>query len=204
MGLRIKLEKDYYGEGFELFSKKSVTIKEGLTILVGCNGIGKSTLLHIIKNFCSNNEIPCFMYDNLFEGGTNSKSEMLFEGSFNFLANSIMSSEGEGIVININRKLNKISSFIAKNKDKEKIVILLDKSQNKEIYIISSANEFELACGEQCLDVFNCKYRKFNSYSKFKNFILETSKIKMKREYKIDNTNDKKDDRNNLDFKRER
>ena len=50
MSRKFTLIKDYYDEGFNLYKKKTITIKPGVTVLVGCNGIGKTTLLHQIRD----------------------------------------------------------------------------------------------------------------------------------------------------------
>lgn len=234
MGRRIKLWRDPYGEGFELYQKKSVTFKPGLTVLVGCNGIGKTTLLRNIKSELSEKKIPVLKFDNLSDA-----HNLKFKGSsfgdldVNYLATTMCSSEGEGIVNNmtnlasyigkfiktaeydldgmkrISKSLNKI---IGKEDDEDASVsnerwILLDavdsglsvdniidlkeylfkpviehaKSLDKEIYIIVSANEYEMAREEQCFDVYNCKYIKFKSYDDYRNIIIESRTNKDKR-----------------------
>ena len=50
MSRKFVLEKDYYEEGVNLYKKKTVTINSGVTVLVGCNGIGKTTFLHQIRD----------------------------------------------------------------------------------------------------------------------------------------------------------
>ena len=44
MSRKFKLEKRYYGEDYDLYKKKTITINEGVTVLVGCNGSGKKQL----------------------------------------------------------------------------------------------------------------------------------------------------------------
>lgn len=41
MSRKFTLVKDYYDECFNLYKKKTITIKTGVTVLVGCNGIGE-------------------------------------------------------------------------------------------------------------------------------------------------------------------
>lgn len=53
--------------------------------------------------------------------------------------------------------------------------------QGVNLYIIISANEFELCLGENCLDVVSGKYVKFYTYPKFKTFIINSRKKKEKR-----------------------
>lgn len=59
MSRKFVLEKDYYEEGVNLYKKKTVTINSGVTVLVGCNGIGKTTFLHQIRDRLKKQNIPC-------------------------------------------------------------------------------------------------------------------------------------------------
>ena len=72
-----------------------------LRFLVGCNGIGKTTLLNNIEEFLKKDNIPVLHFNNLSDGGSNARSEKAFMGDFNFLAQSMSSSEGENIVLNL-------------------------------------------------------------------------------------------------------
>ena len=69
MGRKFKLWKDPYDCGIDLYKKKTIEIKTGVTVLVGCNGIGKTTLLHCIKDSLKKEKIPCMEFNNLIEGG---------------------------------------------------------------------------------------------------------------------------------------
>lgn len=55
------------------------------------------------------------------------------------------------------------------------------KKFNKEVYIIISANEYELARGEQCFDVNLGKYLTFTDYDDYRKFIIKSRKKKDKR-----------------------
>lgn len=50
-----------------------------------------------------------------------------------------------------------------------------------ELYIIISANEYELANGEECFDVNTGKYITFKDYEEYKKFIIKSRKKKDKR-----------------------
>lgn len=50
-----------------------------------------------------------------------------------------------------------------------------------ELYILISANEYELASGEQCFDVNRGQYITFKDYNDFKKFILRSRKLKDER-----------------------
>lgn len=229
MSRRIKLWENPYGDG-NLYNKKYITFNPGLTVLVGCNGIGKTTLLRNIKASLKDKDIPYITFDNLQDGGDNAREKAGFEKDFSFLAASITSSEGENIVMNIGNLAAKLRHFISTGENGDKMSefielinsnlklnkkksininerwILLDaidsglsidnileikdlfktifddsESKDKDIYIIASANEYELANGENCLDVLNGKFVKFKDYEDYKNLILMTRKEKEKR-----------------------
>ena len=50
-----------------------------------------------------------------------------------------------------------------------------------ELYIVVSANEYELVNGEECFDVMNGKYVRFKNYDDFKKFIMRSREKKDKR-----------------------
>lgn len=233
MRRQIQLIKDYYNQGFNLYKKKTIEINSGVTVLVGCNGIGKTTLLHQIRDNLKKDNIPYVMFDNLHAGGSNSISEAGFLGNFRFMATAMQSSEGENIVMNMGNLAARLGKFVKDGEDpKEKKYtklarsiaaldgeelpneleipnerwILLDavdsglsvdnivdiKEQlfktileynfGNEIYIVISANEYEMARGEHCFDVYNGDYLTFKDYEDYRNFVLESKKEKNQRE----------------------
>lgn len=208
MERKFKLIKDYYDDG-DIYNKSSITILDGLTVLVGCNGTGKSTLIQQIKDSLEKEKTPYISYDNLHDGGYNARSKAGFYGDFNFLASTLQSSEGENIMLNIGKFATSIGNFVKKQVDKKstEIWILLDafdsgfsidniidvkrnlfdtiledcKSKGITTYIVVAANSYELANGEQCFDVYRGKYIKFKDYEDYKKFILESGKLKYNR-----------------------
>lgn len=207
MGRKIKIEKDYHGEDVELYDKGTITLEPGITVLIGCNGAGKTTLLHQIRGYLKDNEIPYLNFDNLRDGGSNSRNAAAFYGDFKFLASSLCSSEGENIALNLGKFAGKVGNFMRENADKNEVWILMDAvdsglsvdavvdfkeaflntiiehfgGDNKEIYIIVTANEYELARGEKCFDVIRGKYVSVKSYEKYRNIILKSRESKDKR-----------------------
>lgn len=236
MSRKFQLERDCYDEGFNLYKKKIIEIKSGVTVLVGCNGIGKTTLLKQIRDKLKENKIPYIMFDNLRDGGSKAISEASFYSDFVFMANAIQSSEGENIVMNLEKLAARLGEFVEKGEDpKEKkfnklvkaikeingedIVeseiinerwILLDavdsglsvdnivdlKEQlfktileynyENEVYIIVSANEYEMVRNEQCFDVYNGKYINIKDYEEYRNLVLQSKEWKYQRSQKID------------------
>lgn len=59
-----------------------------------------------------------------------------------------------------------------------KLVINDFKLNGYDLFIVASANEYELANGEDCFDVNAGEYVKFKDYKDFKKFILKSREIK--------------------------
>lgn len=199
-----KLIKNPYDEDVKIFGRKEVTLESGVTILVGCNGYGKTTFLKSIGNCLRNEGLKYIKYDNLHDGNSNSISQALFTQDFTFAATAMCSSEGERIVMNLQKIAGSIGYYIKHTPDQNEYFILLDAidsgfsvdniqdvkkylfapiaadcaKNGKTLYIIVSANEYELCRGERCFDIYTGKYREFKSYDAYKNFILRTRKIK--------------------------
>ena len=227
----IKTWRDPYDEGFSTTRLKQITINKGLTVLVGCNGIGKTTLIHNIieelKKYSKTEKIPYYKYDNLYDGGNTSISELLFRGRDEdtaLAANLMTSSEGETILCNISQKARQFAKFLKTGKikngidfsfmynDEEEIPmsnerwllfdatdsglsidaiielkslfnLMIKDAENigADLYIIISANEYELARNEECFDVSNGKYIRFKDYEDYRKFIINNRKKKDKR-----------------------
>lgn len=231
MGRKIKLWKDPYDCGFDLYKKRTIELKPGITVLVGCNGIGKTTLLYNIEDVLRKEKIPVAKFDNLSDGGSNSRSEKAFLEDFRFVAESMSSSEGENIVLNLMDLAGKLGRFIKtgvykrrhnpfedilkedenNGKDIEisnerwilfdavdsglsvdNIVELkeglfktiIEHEKDNDIYIVVSANEYEMAREEPCLDVYNGKYVAFKDYEEYRDLILKSRKWKEERSEK--------------------
>lgn len=229
MSRKFKLEPDWYGEDIKMYKKKTITLEEGVTVLVGCNGIGKTTMLHQLKEQLTKKKIPVLSFDNLHEGGSKSLSSAAFNGDCAFAATAMASSEGENIVMNMGQLASILKHFIDTGevcKPNERISrafaqalwgdkneaptsnerwLLLDaidsglsvdnvvdlKEQlfktimetkgDKEVYIVITANAYEMARGEQCFDVYHGKYVKLKTYEAYRKLILKTRDMKNQR-----------------------
>lgn len=198
MGRKFKIDNDAYGEGIKMYNKATIELVPGVTVLVGCNGAGKSTLLKQLYGIVQKENIPCVMFDNLKDGGSNARSKAGFYGDITFLATSMCSSEGENIALNMGNFAKMIESMFRNNpndneywifadavdsgfsidnvvelKD-ELFKLILDIHKDKEVYIVITANAYEMARGEQCFDVINGKYVSIKSYEKYRSVILKS------------------------------
>jgi energy-coupling factor transporter ATP-binding protein EcfA2 len=193
-----------YNKGENLYDKPIFEINPGITVLVGCNGSGKSTMLHAIKHSLDKEKIPCLSYDNLLDGGQNAKAKAGWEDNLNLLATLMTSSEGEQIVTNLGETAVKIGRFVKNNQSSSELWVLLDaidsglsvdnvvdlkdffhfvleENKGKDVYFVISANEYELCNGEQCFDVTSCENITFADYNEYRSFILNNKKCKDKR-----------------------
>lgn len=201
-----KIRRNYYDTGF-IYKKSEFTLEPGVTILVGCNGYGKSTMLEQIRTTLDNECIKYISYDNEHEGGAHAMSKAGFLGNMELLANLFMSSEGEKIIQNVGEIAASIGKFVRNNINEKELWIIFDavdsglsidnmidikkylfktiledcKNKDVDIYIVCSTNSFEMANGNKCFDVYKQEYMEFKDYEEYKKFILDCKKRKDKR-----------------------
>lgn len=203
MSRTFAIEREPFDEGQKIFQRSSITVKPGVTVLVGCNGSGKTTMLHQIEHQLKEAEETYLLYDNLHDGGHNAMGRFGFYSDITSLATMFTSSEGEQIMTVLGEQATSIGRLAARNKDRE-LFILMDavdsgfsidnicelkeflfqtvmEDHPKDVYIICTANSYEMARGEDCIDVIRCKHRKFQDYEEYRSFILETKTEKGKR-----------------------
>lgn len=206
MSRQFTLNNDWYGEDdFNIFKKKKITIKSGLTVLVGCNGAGKTTLLKQIEQSLKSKDIPVMLHNNKSDGERELKSRAALYGDFNIVAKLMMSSEGENIVNVMGEIARKMGDFTRRNGNskelwfmfdavdsglsvdnileiKEKLIpIVFESNTDKDVYFLISTNAYEFARGENCFDVINGEYIKFSNYEEYRDFILNSKEQKLER-----------------------
>ena len=203
---QFKLKRDYWDEGVYLYGKSSVTVKPGVTVLIGCNGSGKSTMLRQINDQLKEENVPSvyLRYDKERE----QKDMRLAEGSapFEIFSSWVVNSEGEQIVVRLQALAGEVGNLVRRSDQKELFVLLdgvdsgasLDnivdmktyllnmlvdrlKEEGRTLYNIATANTYELAEGEDCIDVVSCRHRRFESYEEYRGCILESRSRKENR-----------------------
>lgn len=205
--MKLKVIKDYYLPGKKIYKFNQIDFNTGITILIGCNGAGKSTLLKQLQEQCLRKKVNCLYFDNYRDGGLANINKLFLGGDINDINKALTSSEGE----TINRFLEIFTEKIAKSinacKKDEPLVILFDaidsglsidgildvrslfemiredcKDKQIPVYIIASANEFELARENKCLNVSTGREQIIKDYETFKKEILDSYKNKLIRE----------------------
>lgn len=198
------INKGYYKEGELLYKKDKVEFEPGLTVLVGCNGSGKTTMLYQIKHQLQDEDIKFLFYDNSDDSGALGRERAGYYGDLDLLQTLIISSEGENNMHNVGIFSQKLGKRIWRtHKNEKEFWVLIDgldsglsidniielknffnmvtNIDEKEIYIILSTNQYEFTTDTKCLDVYKTEYTSFRNYEEYKEFIIKSREIKNKR-----------------------
>lgn len=205
MSRTFKFTRAPYDKGDNIYDKATFTFEPGVSVLVGCNGSGKTTLLNHIEREVEKDENSIVVaFNNLHDGGSYSISKDIFLDNIAMAATKMCSSEGETISQNIGSVAAKIGRTVRVNKDNTKDlfilfdaidsglsidniektkndlfnVILKDCAGKRDVYIICSANEYELCNGQKCFDVQGVKYKEFKDYEDYRKFIIKSREKK--------------------------
>lgn len=199
-------ERCPYSEDEVLFSKSEITFSPGLTALVGCNGAGKTSMLHQIRDALDESQGEFLVYyDNLRDGRSAARDAAARSGRYDVLATMISSSEGEELIVDFGQFAASIKRFAAKHKEELRdLWVLVDgvdsglsidnivdmkqfvadvlspdlTTQDICLYVVIAANSYEMCRDERCLDVASGKYLRFENYEEYKAFILKSAEAK--------------------------
>lgn len=206
MSREFKISRNYYEKKVYIYKTESFIFEPGVTVLVGCNGAGKTTFLKEIEKQLKKNDekVIFFRYD--MERLERDSRMQWGNASVNEFYSWVACSEGEQIMVRLGTLAREIGGFVTKNPGSD-IFVLLDgvdsgfsidniielkdglfriilrefESKPNNIYIICSANSYEMAANEDCVNVITGKHIRFKSYSGYKKCILSTKRMKEKR-----------------------
>lgn len=203
----VEIPTNPYSEKKRLFMKKQYKLHTGVNVLIGCNGSGKSTFLHMLKIFLDKQGIKNYSFDNLSDGGSNMNQRLLLSGNLDMLAQSKTSSEGERLNLACCVAASQIGQMFRQNREEKELWILMDavdsglsidnivdqkdffrlvliENKVRDVYIVVAANSYEMAKGERCIDVRTGTEYKFEDdldYPKYRDFIMKSRAAKDKR-----------------------
>lgn len=195
-------------DDLKIFRKHVYSFTENsVTVLVGRNGWGKSTLLKELKDVLSGDKYSkenyIINYDNVTSGGSRARQRALENGNTDFVMNSISSSEGENICLCLGEILAKIGNWgrdvVSGEREKKNLWIFLDgidsglsidtmhtirkdfldlviedyKSKGLSVYIVLSANQYEMVKDYDCINVRTGTHKTFKDYDSYREFILK-------------------------------
>lgn len=201
------IKKSPYMKGQQIFDKNLVRIHEGITVLVGCNGSGKTSMLRQMRKQLKDENAAVLYYD--YAKVRESKDRMLQDGEIPTaqFASWVSDSEGEQIVVAVSLLARSIGAFVRGHAG-EDIYILADaidsglsidnidcvkrllfativedvRAKGHHAYVIVTANSYEMAAGVQCIEASTCQEKNFSSYGEYRQFILLSAAKKENRD----------------------
>lgn len=200
-----KISKNPYKFDRAMYPKASFIIHPGVTVLVGCNGSGKTTMLRNIEADLRKTKTPYMKYSDMVNGRDHANSHFDFYGDMRSIASNFVSSEGECIHNNFGRLfVTKVRRFAFEHKDDNELWFLLDAldsgtsidmirefkdifqliledQKNCNIYIVIAANSFEMARDYDCLLMRTFEHVRFDDYNKYAEEIMKSKEKKDKR-----------------------
>lgn len=192
------------------------TFESGVTMLIGSNGTGKSTLLRQLSSIFGKgnwiviednenirNNYNCYYYDNEYE--QNHRKQTWLEDTDSRVSRRIVetfeNSEGQNMWDYLYYQLYNIGKAVRNAKEQNKkgifllfdgldsglsldkiyklkqelldFIIKTDETNDFKIFIICSANSFELSKGYDCVDVKTQEHIKFNNYEEYEKYFME-------------------------------
>ena len=181
------------------FTEKKVNAnfkENGITVLTGANGAGKTSLLDALEDYCKKEKYACLHWSDNEYGRANGRSRLMMHPEM--LGYISFRSEGQTISGSLDLfVVGQIRTIAKKHTGKKDYYILLDQldsgldvhqlvnfkdflkntvipdlnKQGFTVYIVITANSYECVEGEFCVNCTNGKEVKINSYQKFKSYI---------------------------------
>lgn len=194
-----------------LFKNPEIELNPGITVLVGCNGSGKTTAMEQIDSYINRLETDDISSRYCLCSDTGKEIDRLigFFGTSKTVAQGVTmlsSSEGERISQALISTFNWIWSECKKEEvqtvfafldsldsglDIPSIRMILDTFEeaigiaknefNTDLYLVLSANDYAMVENRTCLDIRTGQSIDFNSWSDYVDFCIRSDRIKQDR-----------------------
>lgn len=196
-----RLKRDYFGDHTRMFTYGNLSVTEGRTMLVGCNGTGKSTLLREIHQQLRTSKSPVRMYDGAGSGSGQRVAEMFMAANnAEGVAVALSSSEGEKCRLTFGQFLGGLQPFVRSCAGAECWLLFdgLDSGVSLDnvceyrwvfeqiekdaaeydvtLFIVCTANTFAFVQGECSVDARTGNQYYFDDYEQYKEFVLASRK----------------------------
>lgn len=200
--MKIKLNDDN-----DVLRRKTIDLQPGITVLVGCNGSGKTTILGDIDQACSRkDDVLCFLYNDRFQGGSTLISKFVMTQRMREAASMVFASEGERIVDGIGQFVSGLKKSLQNAAGKDVVIIfdaidsgmsldvisefkaMLHRSIDKrsfacrDLYILVAAISYGMCRGERCFDVSTWSYCENLAWDQYEDLIFRSREWKDKRD----------------------
>ena len=194
---KIKVNTKPFDDDLKLYQRKEFTFVPGLNSLVGCNGSGKTTLIDcFLIPSLRKDKIEHYKYNDRRQGGSMLMDRMLnVDDDMYGLVRMYMSSEGERIVVGLEKVITALPSFFKENKGKPTFLLLdaidsgmsvdeiceikellldvvIPDAKNRfdiDLYVVIAANNYEWCNDDRIhnIDITTAKTLKFKSYEEY-------------------------------------
>lgn len=205
MSRKFKISPIQFEDEIKLYVSNEICFDEGVNILVGCNGIGKTTLMNLIQDELMEMDIPYYRYFDKEIEKTVDRGAVSSIQFFNNYLTRKRRSEGENIGDRLSMFATDLGNFVRTNSSKDEIWLFIDSLDSgmsidaiqdildfidstmlttlpdgMKMYIVMSANSYEVVrwYSNSCIDTYNLKPIKFKDYQDYATFILKTRKYK--------------------------
>ena len=179
-------------------SKYAVFEPNGLTIIVGCNGYGKTSFIKGLEAHLKRRRVEYVSWSDSANGRTNGMNQFLWDNDIEALASMAFHSEGQAMVASFGNKcLSKVGTKVRHMKNLKELFVLVDQidsgldthmisdikrafrqviipDMNKHgvtAYVVLTANSYELVKDEYCFDPVTRHAIIFNNYDHYVDYI---------------------------------
>lgn len=188
--MKLNINPNPYNQRKPLFTHDSIAILPGLVFVVGCNGSGKSALLSTIEDSLSETkEVLVLKFSPILDAGE-STGEM-YSKSFSLFLDKVQESiqvgENNKIFVLADVSQSGMTADVASQFKIRLFSSILSTAESKaiEIYILIAASDFEFVSDQECIDVQTFNRLRFNNYSSYKKYLLNSQLVRDKRYKKM-------------------